>query len=312
LRAVCDGEIGVVSWGLLSAYGIKAVQKWISLSILSIIPPHWRCYSFHKNSSIKQCAAEHCDSKWLIKIDIERFFESITEKQVYDFFKNLGYKTLVSFELARLCTVEPKHVVRQYANRWVLYNKEVGQVPYNRRLPKYFGRLPQGAPTSPQLSNLIFESIDELFQDLALSHKMTYTRYADDITFSSSKKNFGRKQVLSVISKVNSILKENGFNPQHKKLKILPPGSKKVVLGLAVDGNRPRLTKSYRKKIESHLRGMETFGILEHMLHRRFRSINGMLDHVKGLIIYASYIEPEYGEKQRRRFDSVVQSAGME
>jgi len=141
---------------------------------------------------------------------------------------------------------------------------------------------------------------------------MTYTRYADDIAFSSSKKNFGRDDVMSIISQVNAILKKNGFNPQHKKLKILPPGTKKIVLGLLVDNEKPRLPRSYKKKIEAHLRGFEKFGVLEHMHHRRFGSIYGMLDHVKGLITYASYIDSEYGEKLRVRFDNVVKAAGLE
>ena len=179
---------------------IKIVQSWIAQTILYKLDPHWRCFSFHKNASIKKCAAEHCYSRWLIKIDIERFFESITEIQVYKVFRKLGYKALVSFELARLCTIMPKYIIGNNNKRWILYNREELKLPYKRKQVKYIGRLPQGAPTSPQLSNLIFSDIDEIFQKIASKKGMVYTRYADDITFSSRKKSFCRKGVSSILS----------------------------------------------------------------------------------------------------------------
>jgi RNA-directed DNA polymerase len=292
--------------------GIKRVQRWISSEILSDLIPHWRCFSFHKHSSIKQCAAEHSLSRWLIKIDIERFFESVSEIQVYKLFRKLGYKPLVSFELARICSISPSHIIGNHSKRWVLYNKGKGELPYKRETVKYIGRLPQGAPTSPQISNLIFYDIDDVFQKIAEENGLVYTRYADDITFSSSKRKFCRDDALSIVSQVNSVLIKNGYNPQHKKLKIIPPGSKKIVLGLEVSENEPRLQKSYVDKIETHLRGMDVFGITQHASHRKFRSAIGMLDHVRGLINYASFIEPKRGGKMLKYFIRLTEEAGLE
>lgn len=292
--------------------GVKGVQRWISCEILSHLSPHWRCFSFHKNSSIKQCAAEHSLSRWLIKIDIERFFESVSEIQVYKLFRKLGYKPLVSFELARICTICPSHIIGNHSRRWVLYNKGEGKLPYKREMVKYIGRLPQGAPTSPQISNLIFHDIDEVFQKIAEGNGMVYTRYADDITFSSSKKQFCRDDALSIIGQINTILTTNGYNPQHKKLKIIPPGAKKIVLGLEVSESVPRLQKSYVNKIEAHLRGMALFGIPQHSIHRKFGSVIGMLDHVRGLINYACFIEAERGAIMLEKFNRLSEEAGLE
>jgi len=291
---------------------IKAVQSWIVQNILYKLDPHWRCFSFHKNSSIKKCAAEHCYSRWMIKIDIERFFESISEIQVYKVFRRLGYKPLVSFEMARICTIQPKHVLGNNAKRWILYDRSKLVLPYRRKPVKYIGRLPQGAPTSPQLSNLIFSDIDQVFQQIAAERSMVYTRYADDITFSSRVKSFTREDALSTVREVNLVLVKNGFNPQHKKLKIIPPGSRKIILGLTVDAGEPRLSKAYKKRVESHLRGLEVFGIPAHAEHRKFRSLNGMLDHIRGLVGYAIHIDPLYGEKLSHRFIKISEEGGLE
>ena len=290
---------------------LKTLQRWITTKILYHAKPHWRCFSFHKNSSIKKCAAEHCDSRWLIKIDIERFFESVSEFKVYKVYREMGYKPLVAFELTRLCTIQPKHMLGKKAKDWILYNKPENDLPYDRRSPKYIGRLPQGAPTSPQLSNLAFRELDEVFENIAAKNCFTYTRYADDIAFSTRRNSFNRKNALAFVREINTILLKAGYNPQHKKLKIIPPGAKKIVLGLDVTSSMPRLLKSYKKKIEVHLRGIEVFGVTAHTEHRKFNSISSMLDHVRGLINYATLIEPDYAKSLEVKFNKLVESSGL-
>ena len=124
---------------------LKLIQKWIAKNILINIKPHWRCFSYHKDASILKCAQEHLGAKWLIKLDIKNFFGSIQEGQVYDVFESRGYNPLVSFEMARLCTVESGFDSSRNVDHWVNYKSSRKTFPYSSNDLKTFGYLPQGA-----------------------------------------------------------------------------------------------------------------------------------------------------------------------
>ena len=167
------------------------VQKWIHEHILKKIPCHPSSHAFTPKSSILKCASKHTGAQWLIKMDIQGFFDSVSEIQVFRDFKDLGYQPLVAFELARICTLHPG--IR--GPRW---DDPAWQVKgYNAKIPYYnsgiLGYLPQGAPTSPLLSNLVMREIDNSIQKISRKVGLTYTRYSDDLTFSSRDKNFTRK-----------------------------------------------------------------------------------------------------------------------
>ncbi|MFC3193599.1 reverse transcriptase family protein [Marinicella sediminis] len=290
---------------------IKRVQRWINECILYNSKPHWRCFSFHPGGSILDCASIHCESKWLIKIDIERFFDSITEKQVYEVFVELGYKPLISFELARICTVNHKKKIKKhYYKKWVMFNTDKG-MPYKKDEIKTIGYLPQGAPTSPQLSNLVFKKHDEHIFEVAKKNDLQYTRYADDMTFSTVKKNFSREKAVTFVKELYSYLSKYGFSPNHTKLKIVPPGAHKVVLGLNVNSNTPRLSRVFKNRVENHLRCIEKYGLESHRIHIQFNSIFALIDHIRGLINYALQIDTNYGHKLSHRYLELLRSNGF-
>ena len=79
-------------------------QSWIAQSILRTATPHRASTAFAKGDDIVSAATHHCNAQWLVKLDVENFFESITEISAYRVFLDLGYQPLVAFELARLCT----------------------------------------------------------------------------------------------------------------------------------------------------------------------------------------------------------------
>jgi RNA-directed DNA polymerase len=95
-----------------------------------------------------------------------------------------------------------------------------------------------------------------------------------------------------------------------KKIAVAPPGSRKIVLGLLVDGDEARLSRAYRVRIETHLRGIAKFGLAEHAVARHFTSIWGMIRHIEGLIAHAQGIDPEYGDKLRSRLNHVLNDSG--
>lgn len=279
------------------------VQRWINEFILKPIPVHQASFAFNPGSSIRKCAAKHCGAKWLIKLDITDFFESISEIQVYRLFREFGYQPLVAFQLARICTIAtPEMSPRRKFNNWKVRRKNKNIPRYNQRI---LGYLPQGGATSPMISNLVMRELDSEFSKIARKYRLVYTRYSDDITFSTRENTFERDSGRRLITEVYSLLNLSGYKPQYRKTKIIPPSAKKVVLGLNVDGPAPRLQKEFKDNIRQHFYYVETLGLSEHIVNRGFDSVWGFKCHLKGLIDYANSIEPEYARKLVVRFNNI-------
>lgn len=290
---------------------LKVVQKWIAENILKNIKPHWRCYSYHKGASIIKCAQEHVGSKWLIKLDIDNFFGSIQESQVYNVFKKQKYNSLVAFEMARLCTINTEYDHSSQVKHWVKYRNKSSTSPYNSLNIKRFGHLPQGSPTSPHLSNIIFKNTDFELQKIAQRYSLVYTRYSDDLSFSTGSKDFNRERAKTFINEVTKTLRRHHYRLNLKKTKIIPPSKSKVILGLNVDSDIPKLTKSFKHRLNFHIRGIQEFGILEHSQHSHFNSIFGMINILSGKISFAKSVDFEYGNKMEETFRGLLQQNGL-
>ncbi|MGB0696267.1 MAG: reverse transcriptase family protein [Rhodospirillaceae bacterium] len=282
---------------------LMQLQRWVNEHILAPLPVHPASHAFTKGSSIYKCAAKHCGAQWLVKVDVMDFFESISEIQVFRVFKNLGYQPLVAFELARICTIRSvSRSPRTLYKQWKVNKPNLQILDYNSPL---LGYVPQGAPTSPLLSNLIMRDADRKLAEIAKTKGLTYTRYSDDLSFSTRKKNFTRDMAKQTIYDVYKVLSELGLRPQYRKTTIVPPGSKKIILGLNVDGSEPRLQKHYKDRIRQHLYYLEKFGPSIHATERGFDSIWGLKSHLQGMIDYANMIEPEYARSCFERFNSI-------
>ena len=278
---------------------LKQVQNWIQESILSRTQPHWRSFAYTPGSSVVACAAEHCYCNWLIKIDIANFFESISEMSVYSVFRSFGYSPLISFEMTRICTRIPheSHAWQQLSTHDSTRYKAI---PHYRS--SSIGSLPQGAPTSPMLANLACNELDEKLFLIAKKGGLVYTRYADDLTFSTAAPAFDRRSAGQAVNKIYRALTKFGLSPNKQKTKVVPPGSRKIVLGLLVDREQPRLTKRFRHNLENHARGVRKFGLATHVTHRNFDSIWGFIRHIRGLISYANMVDPGFSKKMKSEF----------
>lgn len=279
-------------------------QKWISEFILKKVPVHKCSYAFSPGSSILACANQHVGARWLIKMDIQGFFESISEIKVYRAFKSLGYQPLVAFELARITTFPVNSMLspRWYKPEWRANNENKVIPSYSTKL---IGYLPQGAPSSPMLSNVIMKDIDEQIFQISESNGLVYTRYSDDLTFSTYSRDFNRKKASKFILTISNLLLKNGFAPQYRKTKVISPGARKVVLGLQVDGIRPTLRREYKDNLKQHLHYLKKFGPSQHMIKREFDTLWGMKSHIKGLIDHANSIEPLYAREMLLKFNEI-------
>ncbi|MHB1991648.1 reverse transcriptase family protein [Metallibacterium scheffleri] len=286
------------------------VQSWITQCILAKVNVHSASRAFSKNDTLVRAVEDHCGCRWLIKIDIRNFFESINEVAVFRVFRSLGYQPLVAFELARMCTrMGGKSYIRERP-RWQVWSRWKTITHYKSWNPTEgprMGHLPQGAPTSPMLANLAVAQFDEEATTIAKTFGLTYTRYADDLILSTAAKEFSRDQARAVIGQITAALGKRGLGANSAKTSVSPPGSRKIALGLSLDGPSPRLPRHFKAKLREHLYYLEntTIGPVGHARARGFASVIGLRHHLLGLAAFASQIESPYGKLIQQRLDAI-------
>jgi RNA-directed DNA polymerase len=283
---------------------LMAVQRWIHRRITSRISAHPDSCAYERGSSIRACAARHVGARWLVKLDVENFFETIDERRVFRVFSEAGYVPLVAFELARVCTRSARRTEHVDTSRFTVDMRDRVIKSYNRSV---LGFLPQGAPTSGTLANLVARDLDVAFSALAQRERMVYTRYADDLTFSSIE-DFDRARAVKLIGEVRTVLRNAGFSLHEGKTRVIPPGGRKIVLGLLVDREEVRLNRTVRDRITMNIRGVERFGLAAHVSHRRFVSIDGFVRHLSGLLAFAADVEPEWARTMTGRWHTALRT----
>ena len=279
---------------------LQRAQTWIAQNILAHAKPHSASTAYSKGNSIREAAMPHCGSTWLIKLDLENFFESISEISVYRVFRQLGYQPLPSFEMTRICTRSvPK-------SRWTRYRSEKRLYTIEQYDSRLIGSLPQGAPTSPMLSNLAMFQLDEAISSITFKWGLRYTRFGDDISISTHG-TFDKPSARAVICEVYKVITQYGLAPNRSKAAILGPGSRRIVVGLLVDGDTPRLSRKFKASLRLHLYYLThpKIGPAAHARNRGFEAVAGLRHHIGGLIAYAQHIEPDYARERWMEFNSV-------
>lgn len=153
-------------------FDIKTAQKWILQNILEKLEANNAAHGFCQNRSIVTNAKPHVGADIVVKIDLQNFFESISYKRVQQLFLGFGYSEIAARIFALICT-------KVTTERRQIKGKNKYKTVRDRHLP-------QGAPTSPAISNLICDRLDRRLAKMAQNLDFIYTRYADDLTFSTS------------------------------------------------------------------------------------------------------------------------------
>ncbi|ODY82065.1 retron St85 family RNA-directed DNA polymerase [Vibrio parahaemolyticus] len=192
---------------------IKTIQYWITDYFLYRLKTHERCFSYKKGLSIKDNARLHLNKKYILCLDIESFFDNINQKDVINLLINSGIENKLSIAMSFLLTLN--------------------------------NTLPQGAPSSPLISNAHLFDFDKKITEIANNSNVTYTRYADDLTFSCDQKSTLEK--IKVI--VNEKLNEIGLNIKNDKTRILSEHNSQIITGIAVNNNNLRPSRKFRKKV---------------------------------------------------------------
>jgi hypothetical protein len=229
-------------------------QQWINKNILEVVSLHSAAHGFCKSRSILTNASEHLGKHSLLKIDLKDFFPSIEKPRIINVFRNLGYNRKVSFYLAALCCLDDC--------------------------------LPQGAASSPALSNIVSFGLDVRLSALAKSFDYTYSRYADDLTFS------GNQIPFKFSEYVEEIVKSFGFEVNPDKTILKQGGGKKIVTGISVTNETPKLPRSYKRKLRQELFFIEKFGISSHIEKSKIKD-PFYLDVILGRLSFWNFVEPE-------------------
>ncbi|WP_371606065.1 reverse transcriptase domain-containing protein [Streptomyces sp. NBC_01213] len=295
--------------------------------------PHPAAFAYRSGRSVVDCAATHLHAHTVIRLDIADFFGSIRERHVHaalkdawarptereyridlvedgDGCREVGLRrvgrTLSTYTTARLVTVSPPGPSRTWTNRGTgrrsVSLEATGQKFTVSRPDSLYkdtreGFLPQGAPTSGYLSNIVMRDVDAAITHLAESLGLRYTRYSDDMYF-SSRRLVHHGNIDHLVSGVKKALTPLGMRLNTNKTYVARPGARRSVLGILVDGPTPRLTREYKRRITKHVRGAASFGIEQHSRHQGFKGLADLDAHVTGLLSFAHMVEPGWAEEQ--------------
>lgn len=272
---------------------LRRIQVWIKECILDKIKQPYYVTAFAKGRNILKNAQIHEGKKYILKLDIADFFESIGFKQVYSAFCRMGYTSDVSSCLAMLCTSK----INEYKYSQLEEQKEI-QALFDELRWKNEAFLIQGAPTSPALANIICYRMDRRIIGLSKGIKFNYSRYADDMTFSAD-----NKYDLPKIGMVKRIVESEGFHLNEDKTELLHTGNRQIVTGLLVDG-RVRVPGKYKKDLQRHIHFCKKYGGREHF-NRIAPGLAFGKEWLEGRIRYVYSIEPDVAKKLWSDFEEI-------
>lgn len=228
-------------------------QRWIVKNILDKVDTHPCATAYIKGTGLLNNVKPHAGQNHLLKIDLKDFFHTITINRVIAIFRNCGYLPKISYEIASLCCLD--------------------------------GRLPQGAATSPILSNIIAKRLDLRLAALASQHRLEYTRYSDDMTFS------GDHITPSLLSLIEHIIVDEGFIINKEKTRLYTTPGKRIVTGVSVREKELKLPRNTKRKIRQDyfelLKAMQSDDFFKHTHTDVF-----FLESLRGRLAFWAYVEP--------------------
>lgn len=212
-------------------------------------------------------AAVHVKKKLILHADIKDFFPTITTARLQNLFQTFNIKPNIAETLAKFLTIN--------------------------------GTLALGLPSSPLLANLVCLNLDKKLADLASAHNSQYTRYADDITFSSDTD-------LPLKIEIQSILEEEGFILADEKFHHTKIGQSHFVTGLSVSDDKPRIPRKIKRQIRQELRFAKKFGLKDHLGRIKENSIQHAVNRIDGTIRYINAVEPELAQELQKVWKEIL------
>jgi len=265
---------------------LKAIQRWILREVVERLPVHGASHGFMPGRSIKSNALVHTGAEIVVKVDLKDFFPTVTLPRVKGIFRRAGYREQIATLLALLCTEAPREVV-----------EIKGKTHFIALGPR---SLPQGAPTSPGLTNTLCLRLDRRLTGLAAKLGWRYTRYADDLTFSLPVRKDRDKQpprTGSLLGGIAKIAAAEGFAVHPNKTRIARSGGRQQITGLTVNGDGPpRVPRALRRQVRAALHNLRQGKPLQE---------GETLSRLAGYIAFIQMTDAKLGKKLRAELAAV-------
>ena len=243
---------------------LKLVQRWILDHVLAGLDLHGAAHGFRAGRSVLSNAAVHAGRHVVVNLDLADFFPSISFPRVVAVFRDMGLAVAVG--LALLCTAD------------------LGGARC----------LPQGAPTSPAIANLVCRPLDSQLHEAACRQGFDYTRYADDLSFSSLDPH---ASVAGLIASVTGLVGRDGFRIRSEKTAVMRIGQRQTVTGLVVNNARPSVTRGSLRRFRAALYQIERDG----PSGKHWGGTGDVLDQIAGFAAWVTMIDREKGSALRAR-----------
>src|SRR5262245_9135399 len=249
---------------------LATAQRWLLEHVLSKLEVEVPAHGFVPGRSIVTNATPHTGRNIVINLDLKEFFPSITFRRVKGLFEKIGYSEHVATVFTLLCT-EPPRLATELDGK--VYHVALGQ-----RV------LPQGACTSPAITNALCRRLDRRLNGLAKKHGFAYTRYADDLTFSGD----NAKAVGKLLKSVRGIVQAEGFTEHPRKTRVMRSANRQEVTGVTVNV-RPSVSRKEVRQLRAILHNAAKHGLASQNRgnHPNFAA------YLKGRVEFVCMVDPQ-------------------
>ncbi len=254
---------------------LKSLQGWLLENVLEKVPVHEAAHGFRAGRSIVSNATPHVGARVVVNMDLLDFFPSIALPRIKGMFRSLGYGDFVASVFA-LVASEPDTFAVELDGRTF-------HVAHGPR------KLPQGAPTSPAVTNVLCRRLDRRLHGAAKKLGFVYSRYADDLTF-STKDEAASKRTGQMLAQARFIVLAEGFTPHPKKTRVLRRGSQQDVTGVIVN-QKASIERERLRAFRALLHAIETKG----PEGRSWGTSPDVFASAKGFASYVAMVDPPKG-----------------
>ncbi len=251
---------------------VKRLQYWVIENIFPKFTVHESASAYIKGKNILQNASVHKTKPYLLKLDFKEFFPSIKAKDFYSYTQTVENLDIDENDIQRLVKIL----------FWLPKPRDKNEL-----------QLSIGAPSSPRLSNILLNAFDTLVTEFCVSNSITYTRYADDLTFSMEQKD-QRSIVHDKVNEILANLPSLRLELNQKKTVYGSKAHRRIVTGLIISNNgAPSLGRNKKRLIRSKI----DYFFKQKLSHKEIQALCG-------LMAFAKSVDPEFFERMERRYGS--------
>ena len=256
---------------------LKGLARRLTLFFGTVIPdfPHSQNCGYVRGRNIRENAQFHVGAKYLLKADIKDYFPSISCERVSNFFENLSVNAGIARQLSNLLCID--------------------------------GNLPLGLPTSPTIANAISHFMDVDLNGLAEKYDAVYSRYADDLTFSSNKG-------LPSEDEISKVVEGHGFALAPDKTRHSKRGQNHYVTGLSVsETDAPHAPRKMKRSLRQELHFSKKHGLGDHLDHLGLQDQSerqSYINHLDGRVKYIAFHEPHLASKIVPLWQGILEESG--